>query len=206
MYQQDQEREEKLREDQQYREQQRVLFKDIGVTTYVLERHPFGSEFDGGEDEEYEWDVWLEVNQSPILWIRVPEYNQPYNFYVTDARISVDFPRVTIWLENFVTKSFPFFGKVINSGIRWAVRSTFRGVNEEFSSIVAEYLNNDKDIMGQIVSCDECFHILSDPNHGCWIISKGTYYHSEYDDRTISRKEWDCYQAVAKSLLEIPIS
>lgn len=179
----------------------RLQLLELGIDALALDRDPFTT-----ESITYGGYNWIEIAEGSIRWVGVPSQDdRPYEFYAPDSRIGAKFPQVAARSERFVMRSFPIFGRVTSSGLRWVLCDLHSDTNEEFSSIITGHLNQDSDLTEKIASSEEDFHILSDPDRKCWVMSKGSYLHFDDDDMKVTTPIWECYRQIAEALLAMPI-
>ena len=95
------------------------------------------------------------------------------------------------------------FGRV--KGFRWGVKSDIGHPNppKGFSRRVADSLNRDTEIMRRILSCDliDEVYVSAEPGYGNWEIGDNL----DTEETEWTRPLWDCYQAIAQSLLAMPM-
>lgn len=116
-----------------------------------------------------------------------------------DSRIQADFPRVSI--EPAPVKSSPLFGRV--KEIRWGPSEGYFNKVRGFSHRVADILNGDAPVMRSVLSSGlDYFRVSVEPSNGCWIMGNQV---GDAAEITLSKPRWNCYQAITKALLAIPI-
>jgi hypothetical protein len=116
---------------------------------------------------------------------------------VPDARIEADSPRIKI--HAVPKKSFPVFGRV--KRVVWELCDVLPYQPDDVSRRVAENLNHDTTAT-QLIMLGELFglHVDAYPPLGCWRIwGSGPQGVPEFNGL------WNCYQAIAKALLAMPM-
>ena len=136
-------------------------------------------------------------------------------YLVPDPRIASDIPerrarssRRRRWLE--------LFGPVV--GVRW--------VRDSWSQLglwddIINRLNQDESLNREVAGTGRDFAVRADPSQGCWVFLEALTDRNPKDlyprggdmtslvdsvaRRTPSPLQWDCYQAIAKCLLAMPI-
>ena len=157
------------------------------------------------------------VPGSPIKWINLLEHpasryaSATYtNVYVVpDSRV-----RSGGYLELRSTRkrSASVYGRVID--LYWTANFVGTRVvvnpEEEWDDDMEERLldrmNNDAALKTGLIKLNEDITIRSVPNFWCWTISSGSYQESglSYELKRLapSREQWDCYETIARHLLE----
>ena len=157
------------------------------------------------------------VQDSPIQRINVLEHpasryaSATYtNIYVVpDSRV-----RSGGYLELRSTRkrSASVYGRVID--LYWTANFVGTRVvvnpEEEWDDDMEEHLldrmNNDVALKTGLIKLNEDITIRSVPNFWCWAISSGSYQESGLSHETKrlapSREQWDCYEMIARHLLE----
>jgi len=109
----------------------------------------------------------------------VPDLTIPWDVYGPDV----------LWHGRSVrVKSVPIFGRVVN--IRW---------EGNFERDIIMRLGQDVSLSQSLIRLKEDVEIISYPAYGCWTISPP----SNPDQLTApSREQWDCYETIARHLLE----
>ena len=157
---------------QQLADAECAALQELGIDARALDRDPLPLRPAGSGVL-----CWIEIAESPIRWISVSQQTDvPYEFYVPDARISPDFPQVTVRAEIKSVQSFPLFGRRTFTGARWDWCELHRGSNEKRSLAVAERLTQNTGLEEAIKSLGYedlygYFHISSGPARRCWVLS-----------------------------------
>jgi len=148
----------------------------------------------------------IEIRHRPIRLLNVltKSYHTQYgyeDFYrnvylVPDSTI---FPESTMFREGYETpvrgygrsvrvKSVPLFGRVVD--LRW---------EGNFKGNLIKRLDKDVSLKESLIRLEEDITIISYPEYGCWTISPPSLSNQL---TTPSREQWDCYETIARHLLE----
>jgi hypothetical protein len=145
------------------------------------------------------WSGWpkpfvsLEVQDSPIRRVsvlRIPGNGVGVDAYgcayiVPDPKVPV---RQHLKAKCTYPKSVPLVGRVVD--VRW------KGNTEDHS---IGRLNQDQSLKRTLIELRESVRVISFPEQKCWAISPGF---QPADKLRTSREQWDCYQTIARHLLE----
>ena len=104
-------------------------------------------------------------------------------------------------MKSFV-KLIQVFGRA--GRLRWeshCVESQMKQRDKDFSSIVADHLNQDKAVKVGLSSSSlyEYFFVEAALDLGCWVLF------IEDDWLLLYKERWECYQAIAQCLLAMPM-
>ena len=180
--------------------------RSLGVDARVLERGPLSLESTGAWDSAGTWRGpigWIEIAESPIRWLTLA-YNWDWSqeietfCFVPDPRIESGFPNIVI--ESTPVMSFPLFGRV--AGVRWRTCGLYNNIAKDFTRRVTKSLSHSTAVTQRILSVHPVSpHVETFPDHGCWTISE-----LDMGKTTAwTLPLWDCYQAIAEALLEMPM-
>jgi len=153
----------------------------------------------------------IEVRHSPIRLVNVltksvyQGQNYGYEDFYKNVYLVPDstiFPDSTMFWEGYEmpvhgygrsvrVKNVPLFGRVV--GLRW---------KGEFDGDIITGLGQDVLLNLTLIRLKEDIEIHSYPEYGCWTISTP----SNQDEPTApSREKWDCYERIARHLLETSV-
>ena len=173
-----------------------AVLRDLGIDARMLERAPILE-----KDDDYHMPRgWIEIDGGPIRWVALGDDPQDPEtpWFVPDPRIGPEFPMLAMRAAIQTVRSFPLFGRVIDTVVRWGWCELHHGINKGLSSHVADGLTQETDLSEIIITGGyEYFLVASDPGRGCWTILE--------DEMQWTRPLWDCHQAIAKALLAIPL-
>ena len=144
----------------------------------------------------------IEVQDSPIRWVNVvdkppilttsqPGQQDAYaNLYlVPDSTISK-----AGFAESFRVKNVPVFGHVV--GVRW---------DGTLPSDIVEQLGEYLLLSKTLINLEEDIRIESHPEYGYWSICSKRFKSSSFFSKrqpAPSREQWECYETIARHLLE----
>lgn len=159
----------------------------------------------------------LEVQGSPIRWINMLEH--PASRYASAAFTNVYVVpdhRVRsggyLELRSVRQRNASVYGRVID--LYWTanfvgthVTTTLEGEwDEDMEDKLLDRINNDTSLKESLIRLNEDITVRSVPNFWCWAISSGSYQESGLgvEVRTLgpSREQWECYEMIARHLLE----
>jgi len=159
----------------------------------------------------------IEVQGSPIRWINMLEH--PASRYASAAFTNVYVVpdrRVRsggyLELRSVRQRNASVYGRVID--LYWTanfvgtrVTATLKGEwDEDMEDRLLDRINNDASLKESLIRLNEDITIRSVPNFWCWAISSGSYQENGLglEARRLgpSREQWDCYEMIARHLLE----
>ena len=167
--------------------------RSLGIDARILERNPLTSQPTEIEEGLKE-DGWIEIADGPIRWV------EPGRglCHVPDSRIGPDFkcPYSEVYSERL--KQFPVFGRV--KSVQW--RNGSGGAagprDADFSELVAGYLSKSTAATEPLMIAGVDLCVFLEPYRGTWIVHETGWYRW-------TRPLWDCCQAVAETLLAMPM-
>ena len=178
----------------------RHALRACGVDARILEWDPLSPEpFRYKNDEDP--IVWIEIADGPVRWVDPfpSSEHRHWHFYVPDSRLG-SYPELgyaEVYSE--FRRRFPVFGRV--ESVRWLVGGPceLKPRDEHFYEHVVDILNQDTAVTEALMTASTDFlEVYVD--HECRVICdkfEGTF--------TFNRTRWDCYQAIAKDLLAMPM-
>lgn len=145
----------------------------------------------------------IEIRDSPIQWVNVvkekgrggPEGSPDTytNVYLVPAPTPSS--KWQYQVESVRVKSVPLFGRVVD--LRW---------KSDFESELVRRLNEDVSLKESLIRLGEDVVMRSFPGHGYWaLISKqypSSWFGAPCRQPSPSREEWNCYETIARHLLE----
>lgn len=159
----------------------------------------------------------IEVRDSPIRWINVLEHPASRyaattytNIYVVpDSRVRSG---RHLELKSVRVRDTAVHGRVVEVqwtasfvGTRTAAASE-GGSSEGWESALLDRLSGDTSLQESLIRLNEAIAVRSVPTYWCWAISSGSYEESvsgrESAGLAPSQDQWDCYQTIARHLLE----
>lgn len=159
----------------------------------------------------------IEVRGSPIRWINLIEH--PASRYAPSAYTNVYLvpdERVPsggyVELKSVHVRDVSVHGRVIN--LRWTadfvrtrgVAASGQAEEEVAGDDIARRLDGDTLLKETLIRLGESITVRSAPSFWCWAISSGSYQGGSVGGvaRRLapSQEQWDCYQAIARYLLE----
>lgn len=159
----------------------------------------------------------IEVRDSPIQWINMLEH--PASRYATAAFTNVyvvpdNRVRSGGYLELRSTRqrNASVYGRVID--LYWTANFVgTRVVNapeeewdEDMEERLVDRMNSDTSLKEGLIRLNEDITVRSVPNFWCWAISSGSYQESGLGQEARklgpSREQWECYEMIARHLLE----
>jgi hypothetical protein len=159
----------------------------------------------------------IEVQESPIRWINMLEH--PASRYASAAFTNVYVVpdhRVRsggyLELRSVRQRNASVYGRVID--LYWTANFVGTRVNtsleeewdEDMEDKLLDQMNNDESLKAGLIRLNEDITVRSVPNFWCWAISSGSYQESGLglEARKIgpSREQWECYEMIARHLLE----
>jgi hypothetical protein len=158
----------------------------------------------------------LEVQDSPIRWINMLEH--PASRYAAAAFTNVyvvpdNRVRSGGYLELRSTRqrNASVYGRVID--LYWTanfvgtrVTATSEEWDEDMEERLLDRMNSDNSLKERLIRLNEDIMVRSVPNFWCWAISSGSYQESglglEARKLGPSREQWECYEMIARHLLE----
>jgi len=159
----------------------------------------------------------IEVQGSPIRWINMLEH--PASRYASAAFTNVYVVpdrRVRsggyLELHSVRQRNASVYGRVID--LYWTanfvgtrVTATLEGEwDEDMEDRLLDRINNDTSLKESLIRLNEDITVRSVPNFWCWAISSGSYQENGLglEARRLgpSREQWDCYEIIARRLLE----
>lgn len=159
----------------------------LGIDAKMTERGRVEEEIHGGGSLGI-----IYILEGPIRWINVSkgtthggggsqtDYYTEYG--VLDTRLEPDSPGP--YIRSIRKKTFPVFGKVVD--VLWE--------GEDYGTGVISHLNSDHQLKEPIIKSRDAT-IQGIGGYGCWIILTETH-------DVPSVELWNCYQAIARHLLE----
>jgi hypothetical protein len=144
----------------------------------------------------------LKIEKDSIGWVHhafsrhcplCPVAHHRY-FYVQDPRLHPHLPwRKRRWIHPRRVKWFALFGPV--KRVQWQTRP---GTSTDFILGLARRLNSDSTVERNMIASGSDVRLKADSRRACWVLSE--------DDHTpIDKLHWDCYLAIAKCLLAMPM-
>jgi len=159
----------------------------------------------------------IEVQDSPIQWINMLEH--PASRYATAAFTNVYVvpdQRVRsggyLELRSTRQRNASVYGRVID--LYWTANFVGTRVtatreeewDEDMEERLLERMNSDTLLKERLIRLNEDIMVRSVPNFWCWAISSGSYQESglglEARRSGPSREQWECYEMIARYLLE----
>jgi hypothetical protein len=136
-------------------------------------------------------------------------------YEIPDLRIGFDFPKIKFWSREI--RKNPVFGEVL--GVDWSVelKASDRKLFTPFTTKVVDTLRSDEFVMQSLVDGKRVVRIEVDNQKHCWQLSDSVIKHygdRKYADAMTSRtwdtlaptkRQMDCYEAIATVLLNTPI-
>ena len=177
--------------------------RGLGIDARVSEWNPSAEGQEGRTEEDEDTSLStrdaIEIAGGPIQQIDYSFLGEGAvlrSVEVPDARIGSEFPDIS--LESVRVKSFPLFGSV--KEVRWKESSLSYGDEDEslFNLPVAEALSQDMDVRSAMMMAGIDLSFFADSDTGSWTL----YPHPV---KQWTRPTWDCCQAIAQSLLAMPM-
>jgi hypothetical protein len=159
----------------------------------------------------------IEVQESPIRWVNMLEH--PASRYASAAFTNVYVVpdhRVRsggyMELRSVRQRNASVYGRVID--LYWTanfvgtrvITSPEEEWDEDMEDNLLERINNDRSLKEGLIRLNEDIMVRSVPSFWCWAISSGSYQESGlgHESRRLapSREQWDCYEMIARHLLE----
>lgn len=173
------------------RMEERVGEKRLRAATSILTRYTAKGKSQG----------LIEIRDSPIRWVNVVKgeisgADHPHTEF--SSVYLVEDPNVCSkrYLTSVPVKSRPIFGRVVD--LRW---------KGNFEADLIRRMNEDVSLNRRLRVLKEDVEINSYPERRCWSISPSCYQHrsvwggSRWQP-TPSRGQWNCYETIARHLLE----
>jgi len=198
-------------------EEIRATFRDSGVDAHVKYRRVSTKGYEGLNIHRWLIDI-AEGRIRQVIIEHQREFARGYyspnfdessltiQFLVPDSRIGPEFPQVRI--RSVRVRNFPVLGKV--KGIRW------KGKDKSFPTAgvaldVVARLSKDNSITAAVAKAKSDITIEADHARGCWVFWKQMKaQYRPYAEEVLellgpTRRQWDCYQAIASHLLGTPL-
>jgi len=159
----------------------------------------------------------IEIRGSLIRWINLLEH--PGSRYASTTYTNVYVvPDVQVRSGGYLelrsarVRDASVYGRVVD--LRWTANfvgtrvaaASGQGRDEEAESDLLRRVTEDVALKEGLIGLNEDITVRSVPNYWCWAISSGSYQEGGLGPKSRrlapSREQWDCYQAIARHLLE----